>query len=130
MKATSPFWLASRKIVQSYRTRAETCWSATGNSERSTKTIGPDPKIRRASLCLVRIPSRREQYRNRTSNGRQSFDRSPDERTARHGFPDADRRQLCRRREGAAQSAGETDRRGAHSRDTGDLCGRRLPPWL
>ena len=26
--------------MQSYRTLAETCWSATGNSERSTKKIG------------------------------------------------------------------------------------------
>src|SRR5277367_6794933 len=76
----------------------------------------------------MRTPSRREQHRSRTSNGRQSFDRSPNERAARHGFPDADRRQLCRRCGGAAQSDGEADRRGAHSRNPGNLCGRRLPP--
>src|SRR5258707_6404541 len=32
-----PFWLASRKIVQSFLPRAATCWSVTGNSGRSIK---------------------------------------------------------------------------------------------
>src|ERR1700733_5133755 len=69
MKATSPFWLASRKIVQSYRTRAEACWSATGNSERSTKKIGQARSQNQKSFAPADFHDRYAPHRAATGIG-------------------------------------------------------------